>query len=388
MLKKDAPEYVTPQLSEDTIEEDIMGNAFHQERLVSRDTGTAAFTPIACREPKAHNQAYYSGKLIDSHFHMPFTEYRVFDAVNKEFVADEGGDSDLITTLGVNVTIPEITCLLDYEGTDKVFAFIGIATDYTEERMGVSRKKIQVEVVKKIINLYLDYFVPFIGMPDEPRGFQTAGAEELKDAVSLEPGLFRGYGEVALYPSEGVPSLSPDSERLREIYPVAREHGLVVYFHLDEGQKDSFRKVLGDNPDITFVFHGDQLIDHTFGYDLSGIEEILENHPNAFYTVDQLYGDVWLLRPKVTKEKFLAHFKDYDFLIEQDLRLWKDLIESHPDQVMWGTDRGGLAWSVDYEVGWTLADYSRAFIARLDPAAQEKFAYQNAERIMRPLGRQ
>lgn len=188
-------------------------------RFENKDTGFAAFAPVTWPQPRAHDKAYYNGTLIDSHFHLPFTAYRVFDAVNEEFVADEEGDRDLITTLGVNVTIPEIACLLAYEGTDKVFAFIGIDTDYTEERMGVSRKKTQVEVVKKIITLYPDHFVPFIGMPDEPRGFQTVNAEELNRALSVEVGLFRGYGEVALYPSEGVPPLPPNAKRLLEIYP-------------------------------------------------------------------------------------------------------------------------------------------------------------------------
>lgn len=350
-------------------------------RFEERDTGITAFEPVACPGPRTHDEAYYNGKLIDSHFHLPFTEYRVFDAVNKEFVVDEKGDSDLITTLGVNVTIPEITCLLDYEGTDKVFAFIGIATDYTEKRMGVSRKKTQVEVVKKIITLYPDYFVPFIGMPDEPRGFQTVNAEELNRALRLEPGLFKGYGEVALYPSEGVPPLAPNSKRLLEIYPVVKDHDLVVYFHLGEGQKDAFREVLRDNPDTNFIFHGDQLIGHEFGYDLSQIEEIIKNHSNAFYTVDQLYGDVFLLRPEVSKEEFLSHFANYEPLIKQDLDTWQTLIERYPDQFMWGTDRGGLLWSIDHEVGWTLADYSLALIARLDPAVQENFAYKNAEHL-------
>lgn len=348
-------------------------------RFENRDTGITAFAPVACPAPKPHNKARYSGKLIDSHFHLPFTKYGMFDTVNEEFVTDEEGDRDLITTLGVNVTIPEITCLLDYEGTYKVFAFIGIATDYTEERMKVSRKEAQVGVVKKIMALYPDRFVPFIGMPDEPRGFQTVNAEELNRALNVEPGLFKGYGEVALYPSEGVPPLPPNAERLLEIYPVVKDHGLAVYFHVGEGQKDAFREVLRDNPDTNFVFHGDHLIGHAFGYDLSQIEEIIKNHPNAFYTVDQLYGDVFLLRPEVSKEEFLNHFANYEPLIEQDLDTWRDLIERYPDQFMWGTDRGGLLWSVDREVGWTLADYSRAFIARLDPAVQEKFGYKNAE---------
>ena len=59
------------------------------------------------------------------------------------------------------------------------------------------------------------------------------------------------------------------------------------------------------------------------------------------------------------------------------------MIEAHPDQFVWGTDRGGIAlWTFDLVVGQTLVDYARAFIGRLDPTVQEKFAYKNAERLL------
>ena len=69
-------------------------------------------------------------------------------------------------------------------------------------------------------------------------------------------------------------------------------------------------------------------------------------------------------------------------MLGKDLATWKDFIERHPDQVLWGTDRGvGSTWSLDPEVALTLNNYTRAFIGRLDPSVQEKFAYKNAERL-------
>ena len=137
------------------------------------------------------------------------------------------------------------------------------------------------------------------------------------------------------------------------------------------------------NPDINFIWHGDQLIQcESCSQTLEEVEDILENHPNAYYGVDELYGDVWLLKPEVSKEEFLEHFEAYGPLIEKDLATWKDFIEKHPDQVIWGTDRGWSApWSLDTDVALTLNDYSRFFIARLDPSVQEKFAYKNAEKL-------
>jgi hypothetical protein len=139
------------------------------------------------------------------------------------------------------------------------------------------------------------------------------------------------------------------------------------------------------NPDINFVFHGDQLITYKDGkQDLSKIDDLLSKYPNVLYGIDELYGDKWLLRKEITKEEFLKHFEDFESLLEQDLATWKGFIERHPDQVVWDTDRGGLVvWSLNLDVSLTLNNYSRAFIGRLDPNVQEKFAYKNAQRLIK-----
>ena len=163
-----------------------------------------------------------------------------------------------------------------------------------------------------------------------------------------------------------------------------REHNLLVYFHLGEGQQESFERTLSANPDINFIFHGDQLIAYEgVGQNLEAIDEILFRHPNAYYGIDELYGDTWLLQPGKTKQEFMDHFKNYEPLLREDVRTWKAFIERHPNQVLWGTDRGvGILWSMDPEVGLVLTRYARAFINLLDPSVQEPFAHKNAERLI------
>ena len=198
--------------------------------------------------------------------------------------------------------------------------------------------------------------------------------------------MFKGFGESGLYARQGgAAELPPDSQRLLEIYPVVKEHGLVVYFHLGEGQKEAFERVLEANPGVKFIWHGDQLVKYgeNGAQDLSALEEILNNHSNAYYGVDELYGDVWLIRSGKSKQDFMNHLKDRDALLEKDLKTWKGFIERHPDQVLWGSDRGVvILWSMDLEVSKALTEYVRAFIGRLDPSVQEKFAYKNAERLI------
>ncbi len=304
----------------------------------------------------------------------------MFDAhVHFRSIPDGGPGSEAAgENLGTAYKVAQWTCMLDYEGTRGGLAFFPVWDPIVNE---------SVEVVRRTMQAHPGRFIPFIMPPDDdgsPDGAPTVNATELERMLNVQPGLFRGFGEIGLYARNGgAPALSPDSPRLNAIYPVVRKHGLAVYFHLGEDQDAAFKRVLSANPDISFIFHGDQLIDcATCDGMADRVAEILDNHPNAYYGVDELYGDEFLLRPEVSKDRFIAHFADYAPLLEEDLANWKEFIERHPDQVLWDTDRGvGAPWSLDPDVALTLNDYSRAFIGKLDPAVQEKFAYANAEKI-------
>lgn len=332
----------------------------------------AAFEPVDCPKMEyALSGQQYKGILFDTHIHIP--------AIPEEPENEEG----IEPLMGVNVKIDDYICMLDSENTSKVFAFFPVWDPIADE---------SIEIARRTMEKYPDRFVPFIMPPDNdnsPDGFPTVNSADLKKMLSREKGLFKGYGEIGLYARgdnggpKGSPELPPDSERLKEIYPVVREHNLTVYFHLGEGQKESFERTLESNPYINFIFHGDQLIDcGTCDKTPGAVADILENHPNAYYGVDELYGNVFIMKPETTKEEFIAHFADYESLLKVDLTNWKKFIETHPDQVLWGTDRGwSAAWSLDPEVALVLNNYSRTFIGKLDPKVQEKFAYKNAEKL-------
>lgn len=335
-----------------------------------------AFEPVNCPENTARNldASYYSGPMIDTHIHVPGLPDGPFG----------GGAESERPIMGVNVFIEDYICMMDTEGTSKVFAFFPVWEPITSELL---------EMVSRVMEEYPDRFVPFIMPPyhdDLPEGFPTVDAETLEGMLSVYPGLFEGYGEIGLYERgdnggpTGSPELPPNSERMLEIYPVVREKGLLVYFHLGRGQQEAFEEILDANPDINFIWHGDQLISGSGAQqDLSLVDEILTNHPNAYYGVDELYGDTWLLKPETSEEEFFAYFENPEPLLEQDWATWKAFIEKHPDQVLWGTDRGWSSpWSLDPEVALTLNTYTRAFIAGLDPSVQEKYAYKNAENLL------
>lgn len=322
---------------------------------------------------KRYGQLRYEGPLIDSHYHIPH-----FD--NPPPWELHSGRP----YMGDTITMADIACTIQQEHTRKVFAFFPVFPGNEEEFL---------QLAKGSLEQYPDVFVPFIMPPDDDNsigGFPTVSAEQLEDMLGVHPGLFQGYGEIGLYARgerggpKGAAALPPDSQRLLDIYPVLRKHNLAAYFHLGEGQQASFEKVLGANRDINFIWHGDQLIPYEHGkQNLKNVEDILSRHPNVFYSVDELYGDQWLIKPEVTKEEFLAHLDNYELLLQEDWSTWQAAIERHPDQFMWSTDRSPqVCWSHEPDVGQALTGYARAFIARLHPAVQEKFAYKNAERLV------
>src|SRR3990167_4026419 len=272
---------------------------------------------------KQYGDLRYGGPLIDTHYHIPH-----FDS------PPPWARRSSRPYMGDNITIGDIACTITQEGTKKVFAFFPVFPEgHTQEFLDLAAGAMQQ---------HPDVFVPFIMPPENdnnPAGFPTVAADVLQAFLQAYPGLFQGYGEIGLYARgdhggpTGAPALPLNAARLQAIYPVVREHNVVVYFHLGEGQQAAFEQVLTENSDINFIWHGDQLIPYEDGVqNLQHIEEIVSRHPNVFYTIDELYGDQFMLRPEVTKEAFLAHLENYEILLAKDLATWQGIIERHQDQ--------------------------------------------------------
>src|SRR3989338_7331650 len=349
------------------------------EEQVWRDRIEQALAPTPCPDvPKPeYPTTYYQGPLIDTHLHIPsIPDWSAEEDEKMKGEVTEGRFGGPQALLGWNVKMSEIACTLQREGTHKNFAFF---PTYEGEI-----SLYQLEIWDRTMRQYPEQFTPFImssGNDGEPNGFPTVNAETLTEMLAVYPDLFEGYGEIGLYAREngGSPELPPDSPSLQEIYPIIKQHNLVIYFHLGDGHKNNFEKILKQNPDINFIWHGDQLT-------VNEVKDILSKHPNAYYGIDEFFGgerEIFELYVGENKEEYLeAANKKFDKIINQAITHWKSLIEQYPDQVTWGTDRGDAEWNYDLEVGQMQVKIARAFIGKLKPEVQEKFAYKNAGKLL------
>src|SRR3989338_8041240 len=366
--------------SQNVVEAEPQEKILTPEEQVWRNRIEKALAPSSCSDiPKQeYPVTYYQGPLIDTHLHIPsIPDWSAEEDEQMKGEVSEGRFGGPQALLGWNVKMSEIACTLKREGTHNNFAFFPA---YEGEI-----SLYQLEIWNRTMQEYPEQFTPFImssGNADDPNGFPTVDADTLKEMLAVYPGLFDGYGEIGLYAREngGSPELPPDSKRLLEIYPLIKENNLVIYFHLGDGHKDNFEKVLKQYPDITFIWHGDQLT-------VDEVKNILSKYPNAYYGIDEFFGgerEIFELYVGKSKEEYLkAANTKFDKIIQQAISHWKSLIEQYPDQVIWGTDRGDAVWNYDQDVGQMQVKIARAFIGKLDPVVQEKFAYKNAERLLK-----
>lgn len=313
-------------------------------KLTPCDPSQDAPAPIA--------EGSYDGPLIDSHFHMPLPE-----------------DVGSRPTLGKDVSMKYLDCVLEVEGTTRAISYFAVFPEYPYQDW--------IDIAHKAKARYPKRFVRFLMPPDRNDVPPTVNAHQLKKMLNKNLGLFQGYGEIGLYSLENrkAEDYPPDARMFQKIYPVVRKHHLMVYLHPGEDHADNLARALEDNPGIDFLVHGEQIEKE--------IGDLMSQYDNVYFTVNDLYGDQYLLREDGTKQEFMDGLEDFVPLLEIDVANWKALIEAHPNQFMWGTDRGDAVWTYDREVGEKLAEYGRAFIAQLDPSVQKKFAYKNAQRVIR-----
>ncbi|TSC79961.1 MAG: amidase [Candidatus Peregrinibacteria bacterium Gr01-1014_25] len=330
----------------------------------------AALTPASCPDvpPPVFPKGYYTGPLIDTHLHVPAIDDSSPGSMDDEEREPEGRFGGPMAILGENTSMSKIACTLKQEGTTRNFAFFPVYDEIPKQAVQIARRTMQA---------YPEFFTPFLMTPGPDDEVPTLDAPFVENVLSYYPGLFEGYGEIGLYDIEGVRGdFPPDAALFEDIYPIVKRNKLLVYFHPGEGHRKNFERVLAAEPDLTFIVHGEEIE--------GDIGALMEKYPNIYFTADDiLVSYLFPLYVGKSKEAFVTALeKDFASILAKAEKKWKPVIEAHPDRFLWGTDRGDAVWNYDPDIGRLLVRYARAFIGRLDPKVQEKFAYKNAEALL------
>ena len=345
VIKEPVIEQVAGEASE-TIEKDIVEPQPKPEvktqEVAAEQSPKSALSPC---EPtplvrQFSNTPYYTGPLFDAHFHVP----------------------DLS-----EVSLNNLLCIFDKEKVKGTILFYWNAQLSSEKRLA------EAESIKNDSSGKIRVFLAPV----------QYSLKALEDIEAAHKGLFTGYGEMAFY-NRGDPSQSyypkrPDEQEFLDIYALAGKNNFVVMIHPDRGQEQAVENLIQKNPTVKFYFHGDEIEGAIIG--------LMDKYPNVYYSIDAVLsrlpysGDA--LHVSGTEEEYVSKVKqNFNAMLNGAVNDWKTKIEKHPDRFTWGTDRGGFTWHYGEEVSRLFEELSRAFIGQLDPAVQEKFAYQNAETML------
>ncbi|MCL4384200.1 amidohydrolase [Patescibacteria group bacterium] len=318
------------------------------ENLQNRKTCSRVFSP------EFNDGPYYQGPFFDDHFHLP----------SPPNVPEPKMMGVAMPQMEKDVTIEQILCHFDEEQTESAVAFYSPATfPFFPDFFYNNKKMVNAANLKQQVGNRMHLFF-------SPVPFDAAKIDAL---LAANPGIFDGLGELALYATHD----KPDSPKLMAIFKVADKYHLPVMFHPDMDELQNTARAAKAFPNVKMMVHGYQLAS-----DMAGLDKLMGDNPNIYYSIDSatLYADRGGLVTD-TEEQFVSDFKrDFNKNLNEQLAIWKPLVEKYPTRFMWGTDRF-VGWHYSEQISRLFEEFARAFTGRLPKDLQEKYAYQNAEAL-------
>ena len=322
-------------------------------------------------------EPYYTGPLYDAHLHQPW-------ALDPPDVIKHNAPYPM-AVFDRHLSQDDLICMMDKQNIKGAFAFnflIDILPLETIQSMRYFDNEYPDRIAHFLIPLSVTEWM-------EDR-YPIPPPSQLEALLDLAPYTV-GVGEVALY-IDALEGMKSDGPEMRGVYEVVEERNMIIMMHSEDKHMGGLKKMIEKHPDLTFLLHGEGI-----GHGKSttqNLDALFEKYPNVYYSLDYnvvshccLYGDSRFTPPDypenpfdLSAEIFLPIFRStFEESLDRDLKIWSDIIEKHPDRIMWGTD---MLTPWHFEVQPLLIEKSRSFIGGLDPAVQDNFAYRNAERLL------
>lgn len=339
-----------------------MTNSFSVSTATATLTPTITPAPTTKPAPSPTVVGFYSGPLFDTHLHM--------GSIQKSWAA-EG-----------------LPSYLQQRKVDWAIGFYRFSSNTSSELLSRNR----------IVNGLNSYVIPLLqaGANDLTIGWGQFVSGQYSEAVLrkfLQPqGPLQGVGEFCLY-DPGLQSVTFDSPVMQTLFQVVNEVKGIVMIHPSNVERGGRPTELSEiepsvrkYPDAIFLFHGKSVSNLVI--------QLMDKYPNVYFTMDVLNWvftgknvvNYNLLNPHgsaaETAERFLADVNRIgsDRLVEDSLTEMLPILQKYPDRIMWGTDLSA-SWHFEDSVTDTVIEITSKFIGKLPADIQEKYAYQNAQRV-------
>ncbi|MFC1909579.1 CARDB domain-containing protein [Chloroflexota bacterium] len=216
-------------------------------------------------------------------------------------------------------------------------------------------------------------------------GVHSGQYSEVELRQYLQPkGPLWGFGEIGLWREE-YQSVTFDSPHMQTIFKVVNDAKGIVMIHASSapyGRATWLTEVepsISKYPDAIFLFHNIR----TWAL----VDQLMSKYPNVYFSLDFAssffigYG-VSLKADDANAASFLAEINglELDSIVERNLQDLAPMLQQYPDRIFWGTDFSE-SWHFEESVTDLSVRISRKFIGRLPDDIQEKYAYQNAQRV-------
>jgi hypothetical protein len=327
-------------------------------------TPTLTLAPTATSTPSSTPTGPYTGPLFDTHLHL---ERMYLGTTAQLSRLKSAGD------------------LLSYLDRNKVEGAIGFYTLPPNESSSSTAAKAEV-----IIKGTRSRVIPLIMLIKGE--FVSGQYNETVLRQYLQPqGLLQGVGELGLYSGE-TQNITFDNPVMQTVFQVVNDLKGIVMVHpstMGMGVRltelDEVESSIRQYPDAIFLFHGDAAV-------FNLVAQLMSKYPNVYYTYDANIfssgpGGSSLVTPPTnaadeTAEHFLAEVNRIgsDRLVEVGLARVALKLQQYPDRIMWGTDLC-YPWHFEEPVSDVVISLSRQLIGKLPTDVQEKYAYQNAQRV-------
>lgn len=215
-----------------------------------------------------------------------------------------------------------------------------------------------------ILKLYPNTFTPFLDLDTESSADFTT--ERLGQILTVAQGKinYKGLGEVSFVDPGPWNNKKFTDTPLPELIEFFGEREMVVAAHIAQGQTADLKSILTQYPDTKILVHGYP----------DGLKDLLVKHKNLYYA-----AELEIMLGKGTYSCSIS-FSDGD--VDSAISQYAPLIAAAPDQVLWATNAHSKC---HFQPGFygKLIEFSQKFVEKLPEEHRERFAYGNAERLLK-----